>query len=153
MAYAQFDSYLKQLMKVPLRGKEIQGMLGTDSFWEKRMMPNPYPIFIYTDEQLSDSNTTRQSTFRRELQQFLDLDSPLVDFDTMPRINKHDEVYPEQINICNATYAKIRKTLVEAGTKSSQWIVNKFIKADDVYFGNRDHFLEQLHSWRADPCR
>ena len=154
MAYARYDAYLKQLMKVPLQSKEIKDMLDTDAFWEKRMIPNPYPIFIYNDEQLNDDNTTRSNTFRRELQHFLELDSPLVDFNSMPRINTHDDrvVYPEQINICNDTYVKIRKTLVEAGIKSSKWIVDKFINADDVFVGNRNHFIEQLYSWRTDPC-
>ena len=127
-------------------------MLNTDAFWEKRIQPNPYQVFIYTSEQLNDNNTTRQATFRGELQHFLGLDTPLVDFNTMPEMNKHDEVYPEYIDICNATYLSIRKELIAAGSKSSQWITNKFIRSQDVFVGNRDFFIEHLRSWKTDPC-
>jgi hypothetical protein len=69
----------------------------------------------------------------------------------MPEMNKNDEIYPEYIDICNATCANIRKDLIEAGSESSQWIINKFIRSNDVYVGNREYFVEHLRSWRVDP--
>ncbi|KAL7520079.1 hypothetical protein ACHAWX_004826 [Stephanocyclus meneghinianus] len=153
MAYAKFDAYLKQLMKVPLSAKELNEMLATDAFWEKRTTPNPYKVFLYTSEQLNDKNSTRQSSFRRELQHFLDLDTPLVDFNTMPEMNKHDEVYPEYIDICNATYSRIRLALLQSGKKSGEWILQKFIQSKDVFVGNRDYFVQHLKEWGVDPCK
>jgi hypothetical protein len=76
----------------------------------------------------------------------------LRDFNTMPEMNKNDEIYPEYIDICNVTYAIIRKDLIEAGSESSQLIINKFIRSDDVYVGNREYFVEHLRSWRVDLC-
>ncbi|KAL3803151.1 hypothetical protein HJC23_003426 [Cyclotella cryptica] len=152
-AYAKFDSYLKQLMKVPLSGKELNEMLATDAFWEKRTTPNPYKVFIYTSEQLNDKNATRQSTFRRQLQRYLDLETALVDFNTMPEMNKHDEVFPEYIDICNATYDRIRQSLLQSGKKSSEWILQKFIQSKDVFVGNRNYFVGHLKEWGVDPCK
>ena len=37
--YANFDSYLKQITKVPMSGKELNKMINTDSFWEKTSNP------------------------------------------------------------------------------------------------------------------
>ena len=153
MAYAKFDKYLKQLMKVPLSGKDLKDLLATDAFWEKRATPNPYKVFIYTNEQLNDKNVTRQASFRRDLQQFLGLDTPLVDFNTIPEQNRNDEAYPEFIDLCDAKYVKIKQVLLQSGRKSSQWIIDKFLKSEDVFVGNRDYFVEHLRGWGVDPCQ
>jgi hypothetical protein len=153
MAYAKFDAYLKQLMKVPLSAKELKAMMYTDSVWEKRATPNPYEVFIYTSEQLSDKNATRQASFRKELQTFMGLDEPLVDFNTIPNINQHDEKYPEFIDLCNHTYASMKHKLLGEGKKSSAWIVDRFIHSKEVFVGNRGHFVELVRGWGEDPCK
>jgi hypothetical protein len=79
MVYANFDLYLKQITKVPMSGKELNKMINTDSFWEKRAIPNPYKVFIYSSNQLNDRNATRQSNICHQLQQCLYLESPLED--------------------------------------------------------------------------
>lgn len=152
MAYAKYEVYLQQLAKVPLSSKELRQMIASDSLWEKRSSPNPYKVFIYTDEQLGDRNDTRQSQFRLDMQEFLGLKTPLVDFNTMPKINSHPEVYDEYMDVCDPKYASIKQTLLSTGKKSSDWILNKFIKSRDVVVSNIDFFRSSVQKWGEDPC-
>jgi hypothetical protein len=113
---------------------------------------NPYKVFIYTSDQLSDKNETRQFIFRHDLKEFLRLESPLVDFSSVPKVNANTETHPEYIDICEPKYANIRKTLLASGRKSSDWILNKFINSGDVVVSNLDDFKAELRTWGTDPC-
>ena len=63
-----------------MRGKELNKIITTDLFWEKQANPKSLKKFIYTSNQLNDKNATRQSNYRWQLQQFLELESSLKDF-------------------------------------------------------------------------
>lgn len=128
------------------------GMLKSDSLWQKRFSVNPYKIFMYTSDQLQDKNETRQSIFRHDLKEFLRLEKPLIDFNSVPKVNANNENHPEYIDICEPKFESIRRTLIVSGRKSRDWILNKFIKSNDVTVSNLEFFRENLHSWGTDPC-
>ena len=151
-AYGKYEIFLKQLAKVSLISDEMLEMLQGDTLWEKRFTVNPYKIFLYSSDQLHDKNATRQSMFRHDLKEFLRLDKPLIDFNSVPRVNANNETHPEYIDICEPKFLKIRQTLLASGRKSRDWILNKFIKSSDVTVSSLESFRENLHSWGVDPC-
>lgn len=152
-ALAKFEVYLQQLDKVPLSPSEKNDMLNGDKFWPKRMTPNPYKVFIYIDEQLKDRNSTRRVEFQRDLQKFLRLRTPMLDFGKMPKANANTDWYPDYIDICERRYSSIRNELLQQAKKTSHWIRNKFIESDDVVVSGKDLFLSSLSSWNEDPCQ
>jgi hypothetical protein len=89
-AYARFEIYLQQLAKVTVTQVGMNNMLNSEKFWEKRISPNPFKVFIYTVAQLNDQNLKRGAQFRLDLQEFLRLKTPLVDFNQVPKINAID---------------------------------------------------------------
>ena len=128
-------------------------MLNSDRIWKKRISPNPFKVFIYTIEQLHDKNASRQEQFQLDLQKFLRLKTPLMDFNQVPKSNTHDsKPHPEHMDICEVQYRDLRSQLVEYGKKSSLWIRNKFIESNDVIVSGRDEFASILDMWGEDPC-
>ena len=154
VAFARYDAFLKQLVKVPLSTADTFGMynLSKSVRWETQVTPNPYKVFLYTFEQLSDSNTTRQEHFRVDLQDFLKLEAPLGNFADVPKLNTNSEKYPEYIDICDPEYDNMRTTLIKMGTRSSEWILEKFVKSKDVIVSNEAFFEASLRTWSIDPC-
>ena len=77
---ARYEEYLQQLDKVPLSSSEMIDMNSNNarSFWSRRLVPNPYKIFLYIDEQLKDQNTNRRIQFQKDLQTFLGLRRPII---------------------------------------------------------------------------
>ena len=147
--------FLKQLAKVPLTRNEMIQMSESSSSnpaWSKRLSPNPFNVFIYTPEQLGDKNAKRQEQFRKDLQEFLRLDSPLRNFDDAPKVNSNEITYPEYIDICDPKFTRLRNVLLNQGGRSSEWIINHFIKAKDVVVSDEDFFIENLKTWGTDPC-
>jgi hypothetical protein len=121
-------------------------------YWSKRVTINPYKVFIYDTEQLSDSDASRQDRFRKDLQDYLGLDSQFPHFDELPMVNSNNVRHPEYIDICDPQYDRIKQTLLIIGKKSSIWIQNKFIKSKDVVVSNEEHFIKTLRTWGRDPC-
>jgi len=153
---AQFGMFLRQLAKVALSKNDMIQMSASSpklAWGEKRLSPNPFNVFIYTPEQLSDKNTTRQEKFRQDLQEFLRLDAPLHNFDDTPKVNANTATYPEYIDICDPKFTRIRNVLLNTGKRSSGWIIEHFIKAKDVVLSDEEFFIENLKTWGIDPCR
>ena len=148
---AQFDKYLMQLGKTSLDRDELSNMLDTLSTPDVRINRNPLKVFIYTIEQLEDSNTTRRTHFETDLQHFLGLESPFDDFSSQAKSNVNKVTYPEYIDICQSDFDDLRKSLVKEGKKSSEWIVNRFVMAEDVVVSNVEYFREKVRGWREDP--
>jgi hypothetical protein len=162
-AFAQYDLFLKQLAKVPLTMPETIEMSkssisktspqrSSKNYWEKRVSPNPFKIFLYASEQLGDKNATRQEQFRKDLQDFLRLEAPIANFDDAPKINSNHVTYPEYIDICDPKYTRIKEKLLEAGVRSKGWIMHKFFKSNDVVVSDREYFIENIKTWSVDPC-
>ena len=152
-SHARFEVYLKQLAKVSISQVEMNNMMANEKYWPKSIQPNPYKVFIYTTEQLHDKNETRQMQFQLDLQHFLHLKTPVMNFNQMPKSNVHNSSkYKEHINICDAEFTDIRNQLLKQGVKTSQWIRNKFIMSKDVVVSDKDYFSSILSAWGKDPC-
>lgn len=151
-AYASFDVYLKQLAKVNIEPNELKEMINSEQLWPKRISVNSFRIFLYTVEQLHD-NDMRQSQFREDLQEFLRLEAPLVNFNDVPKRNALHSAHPEQIDICEHKYSGLRSELVQRGRRASEWILEKFIGSSDVVVSGREQFSSILREWGEDPCR
>ncbi len=156
---AQFDKYLQQLGKTSLNQNELSDLLHTLSSSTTtsdndnvRINHNPLKVFIYTIEQLEDTNTTRRTNFEVDLQHFLKLTSPFVEFTSQAKSNVNKVSYPEYIDICQSEFDTLRNSLVREGKKSSEWIVNRFILSEDVVVSNVEYFREKLRLWGEDPC-
>ena len=150
VAYARYDIFLMQLAKVPLDPSELNRMMRSDEVWPKRISPNPFQLFIYTDTQLKQGNTTQ---FSMDLQHFLGLELPLPDIKSQQRVNVGaSHPFPETINICDAEFEDIRNELLQYGKESSRWISEKFIESKDVTVSDKTFFIESLRSWGDDPC-
>ena len=106
---------------------------------------------MYVDEQLNDKDTIRRVQLQRDLQEFLGLQTPILDFGTI-KSNANTDYYKEYIDICNSQYSSIRSELLEQAKKTSAWIRNKFIESEDVVVSDKEHFLSILSSWNEDPC-
>ena len=64
-----------------------------------RISPNPFKVFIYTIEQLEDTNTSRLLQFENDIQSYLNLQSPLKHFASKPKENVNRASYPEFIDM------------------------------------------------------
>ena len=143
---------MKQLAKVSLTDEEMKEMLDHDNMFPKRMSPNPYKIFMYTLEQISDRNDMRRLTFQKDLQEFLQLRLPLQDFATLPKINPGNSTFNESIDICEEQYSIIRSQLIDQGKHASKWIVSKFMESPDVIVSDAEFFKSAIREWSKDPC-
>ncbi len=148
----RFDLFLKQLGKVSLSAEDMYDMIKTNGMWKKRLSSNKFKVFIYTVEQLRDKNATRQAQFASDLQRFLRLKTPFPDFDTLPKSNSNKVIHPEYMDICDAKFDRLRKTLLKNGKIASNWIRNYFILAEDVVVSDADYFRSVLMTWKKDPC-
>ena len=82
---AKFETYLQQLAKVPMSKDDVMDM--TSNELDIRISPNPFKVFIYTIEQLEDTNTTRLLQFENDIQAYLNLQSPLKHYASKPKEN------------------------------------------------------------------
>lgn len=147
---ARFEIPLMQLGKTNMTTMEIQklGLMAHSA-----IVPNRFKVFIYSLEQMKDTNVTRTDSFRHELETFMELEQPLKPFGH-ENLNHfvRENAYKETIDICNDKYIALRTELITKGRETQLWLRNKFLKSQDVTVANRDHFLELLDSWGSDPC-
>jgi hypothetical protein len=146
----RFELGLMQLGKIPIDYKELL-MLGRSG---RRVFPSKkFKIFLYSIEQLGDTNEERSKIFRHDLQRFLGL---RTEIEEIPRSNVNhfvgDARHPETIDICEDRYKDLRRLLVKNGMMSNRWILSEFIHHVDVTVGGRDHFVRLIDSWGSDPC-
>ena len=152
--YAKFEIYLMQLAKVSIKMVKLIEMLAAERIWPKRISPNKFKVFIYEVGQLHDKNQARQRQFQLDLQEFLQLETPLIDFNKVVAVNSEkSSQYREHMDICDPRYADIRRRLLKQGRRTSQWINRKFIASSEVVVSNKEHFSSLLDSWGNDPCQ
>ena len=146
---ARFELGLMQLGKIELDQKELL-MLAKSG---RRVFPSKFKVFLYSIDQLEDSDEERSKKFRYDLQTFLELQNEIKQ---IPRSNVNHFVgksrHPETINICDTRYYKLRSILTKNGMKSNQWFQSRFVDHVDVTVGGRDHFLQIIDKWGSDPC-
>jgi hypothetical protein len=109
----------------------------------------PFKVFLYTIEQLQDREEVRKAAFRDSLASFLELKDPLP---PLPHSNKLQAVHNETIDICNDKFMNLRRTLVDNGKETKQWILEQFIESPDVTVANKGHFRELMETFGSDPC-
>lgn len=109
---------------------------------------------INTNNNVTTSTpSTRLSTFQTDLQHFLNLTTPFQTyFETIPHVNKNRMHYPEYMDICQSRYEGLRDVLVRQGKTTAEWILEEFLKSEDVVVSGKEFFRESLSRWGVDPC-
>jgi len=130
---ARFEKTLKHLVRKP----NSKGPL------------TQFKIFLYTIEQMQDTDEDRKATFRDELASFLGLKQPIP---PLPHSNHRNMKFNETIDICESKYDKVRRILVRNGKRTQRWIRKEFLCSPNVAVANEEHFLELLESFGRDPC-
>jgi len=146
---ARFELGLMQLGKVELSGQELTHLTSKG----RQMAEIPYQIFLYSIEQLDDTDEKRSAVFSNDMQRFLGLDEPI----SFTRENVNHFVgakrHPETIDICEPRFDSLRSLLVEQGSITSTWILEQFVVHDDVLVGgSTQYFRDLLSTWGNDPC-
>ncbi len=147
---ARFEIPLFQLGKTNMTTMEIQklGLMGHSA-----VVPNKFQIFIYSLEQMEDTNVTRTDKLRHALESFMNFKhqmKPLGHENLNHFVGK--KAYKETIDICDDKYLDLRRELIQKGRETQMWIRNKFLQSPDVTVANRNHFLKLLDKWEQDPC-
>jgi hypothetical protein len=116
-------------------------------------------VFVYDVAQLQDSNPTRARKFRRDLEQFLDLQAPLNDpmlwikpGQAPASSERAKELAAMKINICDDQHAQLRQVLWKQASQSASWMQNEFFLNPNVKVSSPDYFAKLLDSWHHDPC-
>jgi hypothetical protein len=146
----RFDRNLMQFGKTIMTKTDLEHFVGQKNM---AVRPSEAKIFLYSLDQLNESNEHRSRPFRRDLQTFLGLEKPL---DPMGHENLNNFVgnkaHPETIDICEDKYRGLRKELLARGKQMASWIRDEFMQSPDVSVGNEKQFLKSLGSWSVDPC-
>lgn len=171
--YTNFASSLMRLWKpnvlvddddnvrpIPINSRRPLTELEEKIFEGNRSETEPVlnPIFLFELNQLSDKNTTRADQFRIDVQQFLNLKSPLPDMvhskPGKPTQNQtlQDEKDRRKINICDDQYQSLRDELMMHARDTSLWIRTVFLNSPTVYYSSREYLDEIFVSWMIDPC-
>ena len=131
------------------------------------------PVMLYEVSQLYDDSTRhhhrigssiekdedRAETFRRDLQDYLQLDVPLrgkivhVKPGRKAMSPEHQQqLDSKKINICDDEHKELRSRLQQHATESATWIESVYLKNPNVHVSSRKYFLQLLSSWHDDPC-
>lgn len=152
----RFELSLMQLGKTELNTTDLSALAERG----RRVIQSPFPVFIYTVEQLEDGSN-QEEAFRKDLQMYLQLQHP---FEKIPRSNAASDrknVFDEKnatmpfqpIDICEEQHENVRKELVKHGKATAGWILHHFINHPDVMIGgNDDEFRKVVQSFVTDPC-
>jgi len=146
---SRFELGLQQLGKVTLSKDQMKTLKSK----RRTLAPIPFPVFLYTMEQIGDHDQERLAKFGEDMQSFLGLSEPII----FTHENKNhfvgEKKHPETIDICESRYDDLRRLLVSQGNATQKWIKEKFLKSPDVFVGgSKDHFNELLSTWAHDPC-
>jgi len=141
----RYELSLMQLGKTPLSSTDLIDLGSHGS----RLTPTRYKLFLYSIEQLNDSNEERARNFRLDLERFLRLKSPLEPF---PNENSNRVKHDDTIDICDPLFNDLRKLLTKQGKNTARWIRDELLKSEDIFVGGRNHFIRLLDSWQHDPC-
>lgn len=146
----RFDRNLMQFGKTSMSKADLQHFVGQ---YNMAVRPSKAKIFLYTLDQLNDTDTHRSKEFRQGLQSYLGLQTPL---EPLGHENLNHFVgkkaHPETVDICEDKYRDLRTHLLARGIEMASWISEEFLQSPDVSVGNTKHFLKSLDSWGKDPC-
>ena len=127
-------------------------------------------VFLYHVDQLQDdgitqsnTNRTRATRFRRDLQTFLELSHPLDD----PMMwvqpgrppaspQRAQELKQLKINICDHQYIELRRILLKQASHSATWMQAVWFQQNtpnhNVHVSSPGYFHQLLNTWHVDPC-
>jgi hypothetical protein len=142
------DVEWKNINTLAARFETNLGYLGKTNNTDKYYPPTKFKVFLYTFEQMNDTNEKRQEMFRSELQEFLELKQPIPPLNENQPANKGDGT----VDICDSKYDGLREELISKGTTTQNWILKEFLLSPDVTVGNFNHFRTLLQQWGTDPC-
>jgi hypothetical protein len=119
-------------------------------------------VFLYEINQLEytdTDNNERTDTFLRDLEEFLELKTPLrgpmihVKPGLKPLSLEHEnKLVSHKIDICQGQYKNLRGLLQQQASESAIWILNEFLANPNVKVSSPDYFKQLLHKWHNDPC-
>jgi hypothetical protein len=127
----------------------------TDS---QRANPVPNDIFLFELSQLSDTNKTRHTQFKADIQSYLELSQPLPEMvHYTPGKEWHNALQAKRdakkIDICNDQYIPLRCNLMRLSRLSSEWIRQEFLDIPSVHVSSRQYLQDILaNDWMMDPC-
>jgi hypothetical protein len=108
------------------------------------------PVFLYELNQLHDSNATRTDRYLVDLQHYVGLQHPLSPIND--KREKHDELIPGIIDICDVRYRLVRAELMKNAIAASRWVREYFLESPDVTVSSPEYFRSLLEGWMTDPC-
>ena len=148
LSHARYEDALKRLNEVRFNKRDIKEIR------DRHVSPH-YKLFIYTTDQLHDTNETRRVQFQTDLEHHLRLQTPLLDFTKVRKTNAQDSSqYKEHIDICDNEYRSIRNKLVNQGRITGDWIRNTFLESsENIIVSDKEYFSSLLREWGVDPCR
>jgi hypothetical protein len=125
--------------------------------------PVPNPVFLFEMNQLSDENEVRNSQFGQDIQEFLELDSPLPPMihNIKPGKSWESELQSVKdsmkIDICDDEHTSLRMELMRMARLSSVWIRKYLLDPETmassgVHVSSPDYFNALLEDWMIDPC-
>jgi hypothetical protein len=147
----RFELKLMQFAKTNMTVTDLNKLQGRPHLAIK---PNRFRIFLYALEQLNDDDGDRSAEFRQDLQDFLQLPTPIQPLGH-ENLNQFvgSKAHPETVNICDHHFDSIRYQLVENARNTAVWIRDQFMTSQDVVVSNPEFFTKILEDWMKDPCR
>jgi hypothetical protein len=152
---AKFHVNLAKLGKTSWRDPAEQKLLHL-THAQQHLVVVPNRLFLYDVEQLYDNNVTRREQFRRDVQHFLGLTTPLPPL--VPPVPSTRGPKPKALDVCQPKYRQtLRAPLVETGYRASRWILDYLLSDDhgqskNVTVSSPDYFRAILEAWKKDPC-
>jgi len=155
--FAQYHHHLAMFGRTNLTHDDHEWKLLSGLHGKYRLLsPIGNPIFLYDMQQLYDTNVQRQALFRKDLQEFLGLPTPLPspdDYNDTDTSGHKSAVRKEtRINICDNEFIPLRQALLQVGRQASDWMLDYFLQAPRVYVSHRPMFEAAVREWKMDPC-
>jgi len=160
MESTRFELFLQQMGKTTMTPEDFDEM--AHQKYDLAVKPTDFTVFLYTVDQLEDTDESRSLNVRTVMQEYLELNTPINPFGHENK-NHHtsDAAEPDReltanekqvISICDPQWADVRAKLIEQGARTAQWIADEFMNSPAVIVANPEHFKETLQSWGTDPC-
>ena len=124
----------------------------------------PNPVFMFEINQLSDTNTSRTNQFRKDMTDFMELETPLPEmpYKKPGRSWKHNQELQSRkdslkIDICDLEHLPVRKEMMRIARGASIWLREYFLdervlENAGVHVSSPDFLKKLLEKWMEDPC-
>ena len=148
----RYNDHLSRLGKTDRTDPEELQLLGP--IWAKqRNLPKmENPVFLYEISQMRDTDETRAAQYRRDLQSYLGLQTPLEPLTESEESHHEHPNKDKEIDICAPEHTIVHDELLKIARDSSLWIRHYFLNLPDVFVSSPDHFEALLEDWMNDPC-